>query len=63
MSWDYKCNENGELEIIVSRWYNRGGNYRVTLMARGFEPNEPVQVEVLGGDEDAPYTPYTAKGG
>ncbi len=48
MSWDTRCDENGQLEIIVSRWYNGEGNRTVRLVASGFEPFEPVQTEICG---------------
>ena len=53
MSFDYKVDEKGNLEIIVSRWYcspppKGKGIKEIRLLATGFEPNEPVQVEVLG---------------
>ena len=55
MSWDYKVDKDGKLEIIVSRWYNapppKGlGSKVITVYAEGFEPNEPVQVDILGED-------------
>ncbi len=55
MSWDYRVDKNGNLEVIVSRWYNSPhpegkGEKMVALLATGFEPNEPVQVEVLARD-------------
>ena len=57
MSWDYVCDESGELEVIVSRWYNQQppkghGNKEVRLVVDGFIPNEPVQVEIYGADEE-----------
>jgi hypothetical protein len=51
MSWDYVVDEKGNLEIIVSRWYNESRKREVRLLATGFEPYEPVQVEVCGEDE------------
>ena len=53
MSWDYRVDKDGKLEIIVSRWYNQAppkgkGERIIHLEVDGFEPNEPVQVEVCG---------------
>jgi len=61
MSWDYVVGKDGCLEIIVSRWYNRGGNKRETLIASGFEPYEPVQVEVCGEDDGLAVRPFEEK--
>lgn len=57
MSWDYVCDENGSLEIIVSRWYNAKGERREIVIASGFEPYEPVSVEVCGEDESLVVKP------
>lgn len=56
MGWDCKVDKNGRLEIIVSRWYNQPppkgrGEKIVWLCAEGFEPHEPVQVEICGDQE------------
>jgi len=52
MGWDYFADEDGCVEIEVRRWYNQQppngkGPLEVTVVASGFEPNEPVCVEVL----------------
>lgn len=57
MSWDYRVDEDGSLEIIVSRWYNTpppNGNGRrvIRFYADGFEPNEPISVEVIGSEDN-----------
>jgi len=57
MSWDYVCDEEGRLEIIVSRWYNKTGNRVETVYAYGFESYEPVSVEVCGEDEELAIKP------
>lgn len=57
MSWDYVVDKDGCLEIIVSRWYNKTGNRREVLQACGFEPYEPVQVEVCGVPEELAVEP------
>ena len=52
MSYDTRTDENGNLEIIVSRWYPKNGNPRViAVAASGFEPYEPVHYEICGKDE------------
>ena len=48
MSYDCRCDEKGNLEIEVSRWYNVDGGRVETLVASGFHPYEAVQVEVMG---------------
>lgn len=57
MSWDYVVDKDGNLGIIVSRWYNEKGNREVRLIATGFQPYEPVQVEVCGEDESLAIKP------
>jgi len=57
MSWDYRVDADGRLEIIISRWYCQRppegkGERVIRLWADGFEPNEPVQVEICGEEED-----------
>ncbi len=53
MSWDYRVDKNGNLEIIVSRWYTKGKGKRiVSLVAPGFEPHEAVQVEICGKEQE-----------
>jgi len=52
MGWDYRADENGRLEILVGRWDTLGkGGKEVLLVAEGFEPNEPLQVEVFAKEE------------
>ena len=57
MSYDYVCDEEGRLEIIVSRYYNRTGDRREIVYAYGFEPYEPVSVEVCGEEESKAVKP------
>lgn len=58
MSWDYVVDKNGNLEVIVSRWYSdRLPKKEIYLCASGFEPYEPVQVEVCGEDESLVVKP------
>ena len=52
MGWDYRVDKEGKLEIIISRWYNQKDKRVVTLIADGFEPNEPVQVEICGAEDE-----------
>jgi len=58
MSWDYVCDENGNLEVIVSRWYNRTSKLVWSHTFSGFMPYEPVQVEVRGEDEEKMVEPF-----
>lgn len=51
MSWNYVVDKDGNLEIIVTRWYGQIGQKESHLIASGFIPFEPVQVEVYGEDE------------
>ena len=51
MSWDFRVDKNGKLEVIVSRWNNSKGERVMRMWAEGFEPNEPVQVEIVGAEE------------
>ena len=53
MSYDYITDDCGRLEIIVNRWYNKYGNRSITVYADGFEPYEPVSLEVIGEDDDS----------
>ena len=53
MSWDYVVDEHGNLEIIISRRYNdRLPQKRVSVVANGFMPFEPVQVDIISQDDD-----------
>ena len=58
MSWDYVVDRNGNLEIIVSRWYNKTSPKEVRLIASGFIPFEPVQIDVYGEDEALAVNPF-----
>ena len=58
MSWDYVCDETGGLVIIVTRWYNLEGNREERLIATGFEPYEPVSVEVIGAEDQLAVKPF-----
>lgn len=58
MSWDYVVNEKGELEVIVSRWYNRTSQMTHSYTFSGFEPFEPVQVEICAEDDDKMVKPF-----
>ncbi len=51
MSWDYVCDENGQIEIIVSRYYNRVSRKVETFTFSGFDSFEPVSVEICGEDD------------
>lgn len=57
MSWDSVVDKNGHLEIIITRWYNKGCAREVRLNATGFEPYEPVQVEICSEDEELMVKP------
>ena len=58
MSWDYVVDKNGCLEIIVGRYYNMDSKRKVTLHASGFQPYEPVSVEVCGEAESLAVKPF-----
>ena len=58
MSWNYVCDKSGSLEIIVSRWYNHEGDKRECFVAVGFEPYEPVEVDILTEDRDLAIKPF-----
>lgn len=58
MSWDYVTDEHGNLEIIVTRWYSdRLPQRRVSVVANGFMPFEPVQIEVISQDDKVVIPP------
>lgn len=58
MSWDYVCDQDGCLEILVSRWYNKTGKKESLVSASGFEPYEPVQLEVFGKATEWAVKPF-----
>jgi len=58
MSWHYVCDRDGCLQILVSRFYNRTGNKEEILTASGFEPYEPVDVDICSENEDKGIIPF-----
>lgn len=59
MSWSHVCDGNGRIEIFVSRWYNKYGNLEKHICIDGFQPYEPVDVEICGEDDERLATkPY-----
>ncbi len=53
MSWDILADENGSVEIIITRWYNQGNRLERRTTLAGFQPFEPVSVELCGEDDES----------
>jgi len=56
MSWDYRANKDGVLEILVCSWetseyISKKENNKQILKATGFKPFERLIVEFTEGEE------------